>query len=43
MSQRDINQSLMMAVEELTRQVKAMQNEIHRIRSEVRRRFHQSL
>ena len=42
-SQRDINQSLIVAIEELAREVKAIQNEIHKIRSDVRRRFLQSL
>jgi len=43
LSQRDINQSLIMAIEKLAREVKAIQNEIHKIRSDVRRRFLQSL
>lgn len=37
--QTDINQSLIMLVGELAREVKRMQNEIHKIRSNARRRF----
>jgi len=38
-SQSDINQSLIMAIDELAREVKRVQDEIHRIRHNTRRRF----
>jgi phage host-nuclease inhibitor protein Gam len=40
-SQRDINDSLLKAIGELTREIKRLDNEIHRVRREVQvaRRF----
>jgi len=38
-SQSDINQSLIMAIDELAREIKRTQDEIHRIRHNTRRRF----
>lgn len=40
-SQRDINDSLLKAIAELTREIKRLDNEIHRVRREVQvaRRF----
>ena len=38
-SQSDITQSLIMAIEELAREIKRIQDEIHRIRHNTRRRF----
>jgi len=38
-SQSDINQSLIMAIDQLARAVKRLQDEIHRVRATARRRF----
>jgi hypothetical protein len=39
LSQSDINQSLIRAVADLLREMKDMENEIHRIRRSINRRF----
>ena len=39
LSQTDINQSLIRAIAEILREVKNMENEMHRMRRSVNRRF----